>query len=111
MTVNYRNKTVKNVGTTPVVVCTVPEGMQYLVAGLTLANIVGATVFADITLSSAEDNHEVYIIKRGKIPVSMTMVPVANETTLTLEAGDQLKIKSSTANSIDVVLTYMSLDP
>jgi hypothetical protein len=111
MTVKYRNKTAKNVGTSQVVICTVPEGEQYLIAGLTLANTVGSTVFADITLRSAEDNQEVYIIKRGKIPVAMTMVPVANETSITLEAGDQLKINSSIANSIDVVLTYLSLEP
>lgn len=111
MTVKYRNKTAKNVGTSQVVICTVPEGEQYLIAGLTLANIITGDVYVDIRLMSARDNREVFILKKGKVPVAMSMVPVANETSITLESGDRLTISSSAEESIDVVLSYLSLDP
>ena len=108
----FKLKTKTAVGTTPTPVYTVPANTTTVVIGLTVANILGASVTASaqiVTASTTGENaDDVYFIKNIPLP-SGSSVEMMSGNKINLEAGDVIKIQSDTASALDAVLSIMEI--
>ena len=108
----FKLKTKAAVGTTPTTVYTVPASTTAVVIGLTVANILGASITASaqiVTASTTGENaDDVYFIKNIPLP-SGSSVEMMSGNKINLEAGDIIKIQSDTASALDAVLSIMEI--
>ncbi len=108
----FKLKTKTAVGTTPTTVYTVPASTTTVVIGLTVANILGASVTASAQIVTAsvtgENADDVYFIKNIPLP-SGSSVEMMSGNKINLEAGDVIKLTCDTASGIDVVLSIMEI--
>ena len=85
--------------TTGAVVYTVPTATTAILLGLNLANKTGASTNVDVQLGTA------YLIKNAPIPSGSALSVVDGK--IIVEAGEAITVTSSTAASIDAVLSVM----
>ena len=81
------------------VVYTVPTATTAILLGLNLANKTGASTNVDVQLGTA------YLIKNAPIPSGSALSVVDGK--IIVEAGEAITVTSSTAASIDAVLSVM----
>ena len=108
----FKLKTKAAVGTALTSVYTVPASTTTVVIGLTVANILGASVTASaqiVTASTTGENaDDVYFIRNIPLP-SGSSVEMMSGNKINLEAGDIIKIQSDTASALDAVLSIMEI--
>ena len=108
----FKLKTKAGIDATLVDVYTVPSSTTTVVIGLTIANIKGASVTADAKVisdtSDSETNADVYIAKDIPLPAGSS-VEVMSGNKIVLEAGDIVKVKGSTTNCLDSILSIMEI--
>ena len=104
----FKVKTKKNIGTADSAVYTCPGSTQTTIIGLNLANTTSSAVTADITLLNTGGD-SCYLVKTAPIAVGGALVAVGGDQKVVLEATDILKVKSSTANSIDVTMSILEI--
>ena len=108
----FKLKTKAAVGTVLTTVYTVPASTTTVVIGLTVANILGASVTASaqiVTASTTGENaDDVYFIRNIPLP-SGSSVEMMSGNKINLEAGDIIKIQSDTASALDAVLSIMEI--
>ena len=109
----FKNKTSKGVGTslTQIGSYTVAASTQTTVIGLSVSNITGSSVDVDVQLSSnaGSDTNDIRIVKGVPIPSGSTVVLIGGAQKLVMETGNLLKIKSSAASSLDVVMSILEI--
>lgn len=86
---------------------TVPASTTSIVLGLSIANLLTSSIQATIYLEN-NDGDNVNIAKLAAIPAKSSL-EVMTGNKYVLEASDVLKVKSDTANSIDVSLSIMEI--
>ena len=108
----FRLKTDTAVGTTLTTVYTVPTSpvTTTIIIGCLLTNIhASAQVKANVQIvtasSSGENADDVYLIKNVPIPHGSSLEIVEGK--IVMEQGDQLKIESDTAASIDCAVSVL----
>ena len=108
----FKLKTKAAVGTTLTSVYTVPASTTAVVIGLTVANILGASITASaqiVTASTTGENaDDVYLIRNIPLPLGSS-VEMMSGNKINLEAGDIIKIQSDTASALDAVLSIMEI--
>jgi len=108
----FKLKTKASIGTSLVVVYTVPASTTAVIIGLTVANIVGSSVNASAQITSTtvdvETNAPVYFIKDIPLP-SGSAVEIMSGNKIVLQAGDIVKVKSNTASALDATLSIMEI--
>jgi hypothetical protein len=97
----------KNVGTTENIVLTVPTSTVITVVGLTMTNVITATIKADVYIRRGGIDY--FILKDTDILAGSAQVPIGGDQKVILLAGDALIVKSNTANSLDVVLSTLNI--
>jgi hypothetical protein len=85
--------------TTGAVVYTVPTATTAILLGLNLANKTGVSTNVDVQLGTA------YLIKNAPIPSGSALSVVDGK--IIVEAGEAITVTSSSAASIDAVLSVM----
>ena len=122
----FKNKTSKGVGTSffhigsanPISgggdqtgAYTVAASTQTTVIGLSVSNITGSSVDVDVQLSSnaGSETSDIRIVKGIPIPSGSTVVLIGGDQKLVMETGNLLKIKSSAASSLDVVMSILEI--
>ena len=94
-----------------------PSGSQITIIGMTISNIVSSVISVGIKIT---DNHSspttTWIVKDANIPVGSSLIPFGGDQKICLEfnagspgSGDQIQVVSNTANSIDVVMSYLEI--
>jgi len=98
-----------NVGNTAVTVgsYTVGTSTTSVIVGLTLCNVVGSTINASVYINNGSNNY--YIIKSAPISSGGALVPIGGEQKVILQTGDNVRVVSDTASSIDCVLSIMEI--
>ena len=108
----FKLKTKAAVGTALTSVYTVPASTTAVVIGLTVANILGASITASaqiVTASTTGENaDDVYLIRNIPLPLGSS-VEMMSGNKINLEAGDIIKIQSDTASALDAVLSIMEI--
>ena len=94
-----------------------PDGSQITIIGMTISNISSSVISVGVKIT---DNHSsptvTWVVKDANIPVGSSLIPVGGDQKLCLEfnagspgSGDQIQVVSNTANSIDVVISYLEI--
>ena len=90
---------------------TVGADTQTTVIGLSVSNVTSSSVDVDVQLSSAagSETSDIRIVKGIPIPSGSTVVLIGGDQKLVMETGNLLKIKSSAASSLDVVMSILEI--
>lgn len=86
---------------------TVPAATTSVVVGLSLSNVTGSTINAGVFINNGANNY--YIVKSAPISAGGTLIPVGGDQKLVLQAGDNVRIISDTATSIDAIMSVMEI--
>ena len=108
----FKLKTKAGIDATLVDVYTVPSSTTTVVIGLTIANIKGASVTADVKVisdtSDSETNANVYIAKDIPLPAGSS-VEVMSGNKIVLQTTDAVQVKGSVADAVDATLSIMEI--
>ena len=110
----FKLKTKAGIDATLVDVYTVPSSPDTttVVIGLTIANIKGASVTADVKVisdtSDSETNVNVYLVKDIPLPTGSS-VEVMSGNKIVLQATDKIQVKGSVTDAVDVILSIMEI--
>jgi hypothetical protein len=105
----FYRKMSANVGNTAVTVgsYTVGSATKAVVLGLTVANRSGATINADVYINNGADNY--YLVKAAPVNAGGALVPIGGDQKLVLQTGDNVKVRSDSATSLDAVMSIMEI--
>lgn len=103
----FNNAKIVGLGTTATILYTVPVGTTTTIIGMTLANKIATGVRVDVEIISGVDI--INISKGMAVPTNETYVPVGGVQKLVLKAGEQIRVKSDTAASIDVFASMLEI--
>ena len=106
---SFKRKTSAGIGTsyTAIDSYTVPASTEVTVIGLTVSNVTGSTVKA--TVSLFDGSTFTSIVTDGPVPAGGSLVVVGGDQKLVMETGDDMRIKSDTASSLDVVMSILEI--
>jgi hypothetical protein len=109
MPTTFKHAVNKNIGTTPVDVVQVPVGFRATVIGCNIANVTEYdTVSVDVFVVS-EDSEQATYVKGLTISPNSAVKIITNGEKLILPETAGLRIKSDTADSVDVVVSYVEI--
>lgn len=103
----FKSYAVSGIGTTLTDVHTVAALTTSTAIGFSIANTTGSTVTVDATIFKGATDF--YLVKGASIGAGGTLVVVGGDQKLVLETGNKIKVKSSSAASVDVVLSVLEL--
>ena len=93
-----------------------PSGSQITIIGMTIANIVSDVISVGVKMTdNAGSPVLTWIVKDAPIATGGSLVVVGGDQKLCLEynsgssSGDQIQVVSNTANSIDVVISFLEI--
>jgi len=77
--------------------------------GMTIANITSGVINVSVSLNNGSD--QTWIVKDAPIPVGGSLITCGGDQKICLfhngTNGDQIKVRSNTANSMHVILSYL----
>lgn len=105
----FNRKLSRNVGTslTAVGSYTVASGVTTTAIGLSLANTSTSAILVDVTVN--DGTNDTYVLKGALVPAGGAIAAVGGDQKIVLIAGDSVKVKSSAAASLDVVLSILEM--
>lgn len=105
----FKHSVVTDIGTTPVDVLQIPEGVRATVIGCNLANVTeDDTIVVDIFIVD-EFSTEAYYAKGLVIPPNSTLKVITQGEKLILPETAGIRIVSDTAESIDATVSYVEI--
>ena len=103
MAQDFRNNLQGAVGTGP---ATLVTGADYdALIGIRCCNIVATTILIDVYITNTATNY--YIAKNVSIPPNSAIELIQGGAKIVMANGDTLNVKSDTASSLDVVMSYI----
>jgi hypothetical protein len=114
----FKNVTAQAIGTTATVVgfaTGVPDNSQVTCIGMTCANVANEVVSVDVTLEVYDvggNTGITHLVKAAPIPVGGSLVVLGGDQKVVMQdtaGGNQIKVKSNVASSVDVVMSYLEI--
>ena len=110
----FKSYTARSVGTSLTTVHTGPAATQTTVIGMTLCNRTASALKVAATLNDGTDTYLVggptVSTMGADIPAGGSLIVVGGNQKLVMEAGDILKVESSAASSVDVVVSVLEIN-
>jgi hypothetical protein len=105
----FKRKLSRQIGTGPTIVgaYTVGAATTSVIIGLTVTNITGATVSANVFINDGAANTS--LVTTGPISSGSSLVVVGGDQKVVMETGDSIYVQSSAASSVDVVMSIMEI--
>lgn len=105
----FTRKISRNVGTalTTVGSYTVGAGVQTTVIGLSVCNTTSSPVTIDVTVNDGAN--DAYLLKGAALGVGQALAVIGGDEKVVLITGDGIKVKSSSASSIDAVMSILEI--
>ena len=105
----FTRKTSQNIGATAtqIGVYTVPSATTAIAIGLTCTNTTGSAITANVFLANASAN--TYIVANAPISSGASLIPIGGDQKIVMITGDKIYVQSSTATSIDAILSIMEI--
>jgi len=103
----FTRYTSKSVGTTPVVLVTAASSTQTTAVGLTLSNTTTSPVTVDVYVTASAVNY--YLVKAASVAVGGSLALFGADGKLVLNTGDAFTVVSSTASSVDAILSVLQI--
>jgi hypothetical protein len=85
----------------------VGAGATSVIIGLTVTNILGSTVSANVFINDGSANTS--LLTTAPISSGSSLVVVGGDQKVVLETGDKIYVQSSAASSVDVVMSIMEI--
>lgn len=95
------------IGTSDSNVYTVPAVTQSVILGITVANIVSATVNISAKITKASGTY--FIVKSAPVLVGSSIEVIGDGSKFVMEAADVLKVVSDTASSVDATVSLLEI--
>jgi hypothetical protein len=104
----FRNKVVNEIGTTPIQVLEMSPATRATVIGLSLTNLTGSNILADITITDDASTVGYYIKDLLIAPGSSARVVNGGEK-LILAPNNSIHVSASQEDSLDLVMSYVEI--
>jgi hypothetical protein len=104
----FRNKVVKEIGTTPVQVLEFGPSTRGTIIGLSLTNLTGSNILATITVTDDASTVGHFIKDLLIAPGSSARVVNGGEK-LILAPNNAIHISASQADSLDLIMSYVEI--
>ena len=104
----FKNKIVKNVGTSSTTVISIATDSKVTVVGLSLTNLTDCVVTASLTVTDST-NVTGYYAKDIIIPPNGSARVVNGGEKLMLPGNNVLKVSANTVDSIDAIVSYIEI--
>ena len=105
----FRHAITTSVGTTPVDVLQIPEGVRATVIGCNIANVTDYDTVV-VNMYVIDDNSTQATYMRGLVIAPNTSVKVITQgEKLILPATSGIRIETDTENSVDVTISYVEI--
>jgi hypothetical protein len=108
MFTQFQNYALKNVGVTAQTLVTVPAANQYMVNQLSLSNTTNRDVTCSVTITRA--GVVSFLARDAVVPQGGSLACAGRRQTIVLMAGDVVQVQSSTATSIDAMVSGLLND-
>lgn len=109
MPTTFKHAVNKNIGTTPVDIVQIPVGFRATVIGCNIANVTeNDNINVDVYVIS-EDSEQAYVVKGLTVAPNSAAKIITNGEKLILPETAGLRIVSDTADSVDVVVSYVEI--
>lgn len=105
----FTRKLSRGVGTSATAVgsYTVASSTTVVIVGLTVTNISGSAITANVFINDGAANTSV--VTNAPISSGASLVPIGGDQKIILLTGDSLYVQSSAAASIDAILSIMEI--
>ena len=104
----FKNRTLRQVGTSPVDVgAVVAASTQTTLIGMTLANVTSGVISVTATLN--DGSNTTLIVKDAPIPTGGSLVVLGGDQKVVLMTGDKIIVTSNTASSCDVIMSFLEI--
>jgi hypothetical protein len=109
MATAFKNKLASGLGTSPTTVVTTSASANTTVIGLSLTNMTAGIIQASIRLNDTVNSVSAYFISNVTIPPNVSLRVVTGGEKLILGYSTQVIVTSNTANSIDLVMSWVEI--
>ena len=108
---SFKNRTLRGVGTTATAVgAAVAASTETTLIGMTIANITSGVINVTVTLTdNAGTPNVTNLVKDAPIPTGGSLVVLGGDQKVCLMTGDIIKVKSNTASSEDVIMSFLEI--
>jgi hypothetical protein len=105
----FSRKLSRDVGNTATQIGTyqVPSGTTAVVIGLTVTNITGSAITANVFLNDQVANTRLLV--NAPVSSGSSLIVVGGDQKLVLQAGDSIYVQGSAASSVDAVMSVMEI--
>ena len=105
----FLRKTSRNVGTSAATVgsYTVGSSTQTTIIGLTCANTTTSAITVDVQHN--DGSNDTFLVKAATVPAGASIVSVGGDQKVVLQTGDSIKVTSSAASSVDVMMSILEI--
>ena len=109
----FKNVTVRatslNADTDVAIGSAVASGATHTIIGLSIANITSGVITTSVKLTNSST--ETYVVKDAPIPAGGSLLVAGGDQKVVLwytgGNGDLIKVQSNTANSMNIILSYL----
>ena len=108
---SFKNRTLRGVGTTATALgAAVAANTETTLIGMTIANTTSGVINVTVTLSdNAGTPNVTNLVKDAPIPTGGSLVVLGGDQKVCLMTGDIIKVKSNTASSADVIMSFLEI--
>ena len=104
----FKNRTLRQVGTSPMDVGAVVAGStETTLIGMTLANVTSGVINVTVQLINGSDT--THIVKDAPIPAGGALIAVGGDQKIVLIPSDKITVTSNTASSVDVIMSFLEI--
>ena len=104
----FKNRTLRQVGTSPIDVgAVVDPNVQTTLIGMTVANRTSAVIAVTVTLGDGTNTTN--LVKDAPIPTGGSLVVLGGDQKVVLMTGDKVIVTSNTASSCDVIMSFLEI--
>jgi hypothetical protein len=105
----FKRKLSKSIGTSATTVgsYTVPAATTVTVLSLSIANTSNSDITVDVMLNDGSVDH--YLNNACSVPMGDSLIVAGGDQKIVLLSGDSIKVQSSIAASVDVVMSILEL--
>jgi hypothetical protein len=105
----FKNSIVELIGQTDVVVYRTPVATTSTLIGLNVANVSNETITVAIRIYDQSEDTFGHLIKNVILPIGTSTVVIGGDQKVVLESLDELMVKSSHIDSVDVVVSILEM--
>ena len=105
----FLRKTSRNVGTSAATVgsYTVGGSTHTTIIGLTCANTTTSAI--TVNVQHNDGSNDTFLVKAATVPAGSSIVIVGGDQKVVLQTGDSIKVTSSAASSVDVMMSILEI--